>query len=446
MPEGPQGKIFINYRRGDDPGFTTALYMRLEEEFGADRLFMDVEGHIKPGDDFVEVLGAQVAQCDVLLTIIGPRWADLLSARAGDKDDFVAIEIKAALDQGKRVIPVLVGGAGFPRAEILPEAIRALAHKHAIGLRPDRFRSDCQGLTHALKEAFVAAEAERAARTEAERRAAEAARTKREAEEAARAAELERAAKARAQAGLSPDEIRKAEELANWDFIKDSANPDEFRDHLARFHDGATERYARKKLEGLLWALPATRSSIESLRKFIEEFPKGDHAGEAQAALSALEAAAEAAREAEQRKRAETEAWAKVAASTLIADFEAFLKQWPDGAHAKDAGARVKQLRGGRFTRRAVLKGFRIGAGVIVTAIVVVTAIDSIEEAQKAARYERFKNFVQSKIGRIPRECTAGDEYSKYTQFYEKNWIQTSKESGEKPADCIEKYGIKDFE
>ncbi|MGO9484185.1 MAG: hypothetical protein ACLPX9_06340, partial [Rhodomicrobium sp.] len=69
------GKIFINYRRGDDPGFTTALYMRLEEEFGKDRLFMDVEGGIKPGDDFVEVLGAQVAQCDVLLAIVGPRWA-----------------------------------------------------------------------------------------------------------------------------------------------------------------------------------------------------------------------------------------------------------------------------------------------------------------------------------------------------------------------------------
>lgn len=69
------GKIFINYRRGDDPGFTTALYMRLEEKFGAGNLFMDVEGGIKPGEDFVEVLRAQVAQCDVLLAVIGPRWA-----------------------------------------------------------------------------------------------------------------------------------------------------------------------------------------------------------------------------------------------------------------------------------------------------------------------------------------------------------------------------------
>ncbi len=55
------GKIFINYRRGDNAGFTQALYLRLEDEFSAADLFMDVQGHIKPGDDFVEVLNAQVA-------------------------------------------------------------------------------------------------------------------------------------------------------------------------------------------------------------------------------------------------------------------------------------------------------------------------------------------------------------------------------------------------
>ena len=99
------GKIFINYRRGDDAGFTQALYLRLEAEFAAADLFMDVEGHIKPGDDFAEVLSAQVAASDVLLVVIGPRWAELLAARQADPDDFVAIEIKAALDQGKRVIP-----------------------------------------------------------------------------------------------------------------------------------------------------------------------------------------------------------------------------------------------------------------------------------------------------------------------------------------------------
>jgi hypothetical protein len=47
-------------------GFTQALYLRLESEFASGDLFMDVEGHIKPGDDFVEVLNAQVAASDVV--------------------------------------------------------------------------------------------------------------------------------------------------------------------------------------------------------------------------------------------------------------------------------------------------------------------------------------------------------------------------------------------
>jgi hypothetical protein len=84
------GKIFINYRRDDDAGFTQALYLRLASEFAADDLFMDREGHIKPGDPFVEVLNAQVAACDVLLAVIGPRWAELLAARQGDPEDFVS--------------------------------------------------------------------------------------------------------------------------------------------------------------------------------------------------------------------------------------------------------------------------------------------------------------------------------------------------------------------
>jgi hypothetical protein len=78
------GKIFVNYRRGDDPGYTQALYMRLENEFPADDLFMDVEGDIKPGDKFDEVINAQVAAADIMLVVIGPSWADLLAARDGD--------------------------------------------------------------------------------------------------------------------------------------------------------------------------------------------------------------------------------------------------------------------------------------------------------------------------------------------------------------------------
>jgi hypothetical protein len=85
------GKIFINYRRGDDAGFTQALYQRLETEFAPDDLFMDVEGHIKPGDDFVQVINTSIAASDVVLGVIGPRWATLLEARQRGADDFVVM-------------------------------------------------------------------------------------------------------------------------------------------------------------------------------------------------------------------------------------------------------------------------------------------------------------------------------------------------------------------
>jgi hypothetical protein len=173
------GKIFINYRRGDDPGYTMALYQRLEDTFPGD-LFMDVEGGIEPGEDFVEVLNDQVAACDLLLVVIGPRWADLLRARASDPNDFVAIEIEAALNHGKRVVPVLVGGAVMPRIDTLPGSLRALARRNAVRLSPERFKADCLGLVGVLKEQ-LAAERERIALMQA---AAEAEQRKRGAEEA----------------------------------------------------------------------------------------------------------------------------------------------------------------------------------------------------------------------------------------------------------------------
>jgi hypothetical protein len=98
------GKIFINYRRGDDPGNTGRLFDQLQDVFPRDRLFMDVDS-IPPGRDFVRVLDEQVAQSDVLLAVIGKGWLDARDqhgVRRLDKpDDFVRIEIESALKQNK---------------------------------------------------------------------------------------------------------------------------------------------------------------------------------------------------------------------------------------------------------------------------------------------------------------------------------------------------------
>jgi TIR domain len=93
-------------------------------------VFIDIDG-IEPGVDFVRVLEEQVAQCDVLLAVIGKSWTDARdetnARRLDNPADFVRIEITSALSQEKRVIPVLVGDARMPRSDELPDVLKPLA-------------------------------------------------------------------------------------------------------------------------------------------------------------------------------------------------------------------------------------------------------------------------------------------------------------------------------
>jgi hypothetical protein len=297
------GKVFIsNRRKGATEGFAHALFNRLEQAFPPKNLFMDVEGGIRAGQDFVRVLEQEVSACDVMLVLIGPDWLTVTDEagrpRFENPEDFVRIEVGSALRLDKWVIPVLVQKAEMPRAADLPEPIKALARRHAVGLTPERFKADAQGLIRVLEDALAEVEEARSRAATA----AEAAEKRRSAEEAAKADEVARAEKERARleaiAGLSPDQIAKAEELVNWDFIKEGKSSDEFRDHLARFPQGVTKGLARSRLEAFVWdALPRPINTA-ALKGFLEEFPKGARAGEANAKLPELEAQAAGAREA----------------------------------------------------------------------------------------------------------------------------------------------------
>lgn len=169
------GNIFINYRRGDDPGFTQALLSRLEQVFRPEQLFIDVDD-IAPGLDFVQVLNDQVARCDVLIAVVGKNWlgaADETGERRLDNpEDFVRIEIESALAQKKRVIPVLVNDAKMPRSTELPESLRAFARCNAVRLTHERFRADMQGLIKALEDVLTEADAARREEDDAARRKA----------------------------------------------------------------------------------------------------------------------------------------------------------------------------------------------------------------------------------------------------------------------------------
>jgi uncharacterized membrane protein YhaH (DUF805 family) len=151
------GRIFINYRRGDDQAAAGRLYDRLLQHFDREQLFMDVDA-IEPGVDFVKSLDEQVAACIAFIAVIGPRW---LNARNNDGNprldnptDYVRVEIESALKRDIRVIPVLVDGASMPRPSDLPPSLQALARRNAVEIAHHRFAADCDDLARRIKGAL----------------------------------------------------------------------------------------------------------------------------------------------------------------------------------------------------------------------------------------------------------------------------------------------------
>src|SRR5512132_1599066 len=154
MSGAAAGRVFISYRRQESSGLAGRLYDRLTARLGDDQVFMDVDT-IALGVDFAEVITQAVSTCEVLLAIIGPTWLTATDEdgqrRLDDPDDIVRIEIAAALERDIRVIPILVEGAVMPRRQQLPETLAALAHRNALVLRHESFRSDADRLLAAIE-------------------------------------------------------------------------------------------------------------------------------------------------------------------------------------------------------------------------------------------------------------------------------------------------------
>jgi tetratricopeptide (TPR) repeat protein len=118
---------------------------------GADHVFMDVED-IHPGQNFADAIDQTLAQCSVVLVIIGPRWLEILQQRAaGQEKDYVVHEISAALARAVNVVPVFVGGASASMLSKMPHELLELTRRQAIQLRDDSFKDDCTRLATALK-------------------------------------------------------------------------------------------------------------------------------------------------------------------------------------------------------------------------------------------------------------------------------------------------------
>ena len=156
MSSGSQtATLFINYRREDTAPYAGRLYDRLSAHFGDEQVFIDID-QIEPGEDFVEAINRKVGACEIAIVLIGPNWLRATDAsgkrRLDDTEDFVRMEIAAALQREIRVIPVLVGDASMPRKQDLPEALAPLSRRNAIELSETRFHSDVDRLIEAIEK------------------------------------------------------------------------------------------------------------------------------------------------------------------------------------------------------------------------------------------------------------------------------------------------------
>src|SRR4051794_28269848 len=116
--------IFVSYRRDDAPGEAGHLAADLARHFGNGDVFLDV-ATIQPGTDFKSAIDNAVRNAAVVLVVIGRDWLTVTNAhgqrRLDDRDDFVRLEVAAALLYQKPLIPVLVRGATMPAVEDLPD-------------------------------------------------------------------------------------------------------------------------------------------------------------------------------------------------------------------------------------------------------------------------------------------------------------------------------------
>jgi hypothetical protein len=147
-------RVFINYRRDDTPGHAGRLYDALSAHFGDDSVFMDVD-KIDPGVDFKRAINQGVAGCDALIAVIGREWLTIKDSagrrRLDNPDDYVRLEIEAALRRGVRVIPALVEDTEMPSSRDLPETMADLALRNSTELGDGtRWRDDVRRLIAAL--------------------------------------------------------------------------------------------------------------------------------------------------------------------------------------------------------------------------------------------------------------------------------------------------------
>ena len=103
-----------------------------------------------PGASPTGSIAARMRDAYAVVVVIGPRWR---------LDDFMRIELVAALDRGALVIPVLVAGAHMPASHELPPQLAPLTRAYGVELTDRDFDDDVSGVVALLQRPSVGASA-----------------------------------------------------------------------------------------------------------------------------------------------------------------------------------------------------------------------------------------------------------------------------------------------
>ena len=128
--------VFVSYRRSDAPAAAGRIAHDLEEHFGRQRVFLDIQD-IAPSRAWDQSISGALECASAGIVVIGRNW--LAAGPDGTprllrEDDVVRGEIRSMLEARKAVFPVLVEGARLPEVEQLPEDLRPLLRFQATSI------------------------------------------------------------------------------------------------------------------------------------------------------------------------------------------------------------------------------------------------------------------------------------------------------------------------
>ena len=99
--------ILICYRRDDSAAHTGRISDWIRNQLGEEAAFFDVDS-IQPGDDFIAAIEQRVADCHIVLAVIGNDWLNSTDddgrRRIDNPEDFVHVELATACSHSSQVM------------------------------------------------------------------------------------------------------------------------------------------------------------------------------------------------------------------------------------------------------------------------------------------------------------------------------------------------------